>query len=183
MGQKAGALALGGDGAGGAAQVQVDLCVAHVLQDLTGPEKIVGVFRHHLGHGGETGVMHEIHLPEVPGGHGMVRRGGEEGDEIPVHAAEIPAPHLAEHDLRDAVQGGEIDGLDHPSFVSHSAGRKPVRTKSSPTSRGRFTSIPSVVSRASWSASLISGSLSFRPRALYCRPLVLKNFFRGRPLF
>jgi hypothetical protein len=58
-----------------------------------------------------------------------------------------------------------------------------VRTKSSPTRMGRFTSIPSVASRASCSSSLISGSLSFRPRALYWRPLVLKNFFRGIPLF
>ena len=182
MGQKPGALALGGNGAGGTAQIQIDLRVAHVLEDVAGPEKIVGIFRHHLRHRGEIGVVDIVHLTEIPRRHQMVRGRGEEGNEIAVYAAEKLAPHLTEHDFGDAVQWGEVDRLDHHSLASHSVARTPVRTKSSPTSRGRFTSIPSVASRASWSASLISGSLSFRPRALYCRPLVLKNRFRGRPL-
>ena len=66
---------------------------------------------------------------------------------------------------------------------SHSASLKPTRTKSSPMMRGRFTSMPLVESSSICSSSLISGSLSFSCISLYSIPLVLKNFFRGRPLF
>ena len=73
----------------------------------------------------------------------------------------------------------------HHSFftrAAHSLSLNPTRTKSSPTSSGRLTSMPSVARRRSISSSLIWGNLSFSPIDLYSRPLVLKNFFSGRPL-
>lgn len=69
-----------------------------------------------------------------------------------------------------------------PAASAHSASRKPTSTKSFPTRMGRFTSIPSEASRANCSCSLIWGSLSFSSNSLYFKPLVLKNFFRGRLL-
>ena len=58
----------------------------------------------------------------------------------------------------------------------------PTRTKESEMISGRFTSIPSVANNASCSSSLMVGNLSFKDMDLYKRPLVLKNFFNGRPL-
>ena len=69
------------------------------------------------------------------------------------------------------------------SRSSHSFSLKPGRAKSSPTSSGRLTSMPSVASSAYCSSSVMAGSLSLSPSALYCRPLVLKNRLSGRPLF
>ncbi len=54
----------------------------------------------------------------------------------------------------------------YPRVSSHSLSRNPTRTKSSETSIGRLTSIPSVASRVSISSSLIVGSLSFSARDL-----------------
>lgn len=68
----------------------------------------------------------------------------------------------------------------YSSFSAQSASLKPTNTTLPSTSSGRFTSIPSVASRASCSSSVIAGSLSFSPSTLYCRPLVLKNFFKGQ---
>jgi len=62
------------------------------------------------------------------------------------------------------------------------AALKPVMTKSPFTTMGRFTSIPSVASSFSCSSSVMVGSFSFKFMDLYSRPLVLKNFFSGRPL-
>ena len=52
------------------------------------------------------------------------------------------------------------------SFSAHSFSRKPVRTKSSPTTTGRLTSIPSEASRRSCSSWVMVGSFSFRFRDL-----------------
>ena len=52
---------------------------------------------------------------------------------------------------------------------------KPVNTKSSPTTRGLFTSIPLVASNLNCSSSDIAGSLSLSSIDLYKRPLVLKQ--------
>ena len=49
------------------------------------------------------------------------------------------------------------------SFAYHSSSLNPVRTKSSPTTIGRLTSIPSVASSAYCSSSVISGSFLESP--------------------
>ena len=54
----------------------------------------------------------------------------------------------------------------YPFSRSHSASLKPTRTKSSPTTSGRLTSMPLVASRASCSSSLMVGSLSLSPCSL-----------------
>lgn len=61
------------------------------------------------------------------------------------------------------VKTGKSQGVSHPSFSCQSFSLKPVRTKESPMTNGRFTSIPSVASRAICSSSLIVGSLSLSP--------------------
>ena len=66
---------------------------------------------------------------------------------------------------------------------SHSASLKPTRTLSPLIRNGLFTSIPSVARSLSCSSSLISGNLFFSSMDLYNCPLVLKNFFSGKPLF
>ena len=53
--------------------------------------------------------------------------------------------------------------LTHFSFSSHSSVLNPVSTNPSPTTSGRFTSIPSVARSASCSSSLISGSFFESP--------------------
>ena len=68
-------------------------------------------------------------------------------------------------------------------MLPHSSSLNPTKTKSSPTTIGRFTSIPSVASNSSCSVSVISGRRSFKFCSFYKFPLVLKNFFRGSPLF
>ena len=92
----------------------------------------------------ETGVSAGAYIEEVVAG----------------GPAEAAGPHPPEDVAGDPVQRREVPALDHPSAASHSAWRKPVRTKPSPTRMGRFTSIPSVASRASCSSSLMPGSLS-----------------------
>ena len=59
---------------------------------------------------------------------------------------------------------GTLDDLVNLSL--HSPSLNPVNTKSSPTTSGRFTSIPSVASKASCSSSLMEGSLSFKDISL-----------------
>src|SRR5699024_5482404 len=58
----------------------------------------------------------------------------------------------------------------------------PTRIRSPSMRRGRFTSMPSLARRRICSSWLISGSRSLSPSSLYFMPLVLKNFFTGRPL-
>ena len=65
----------------------------------------------------------------------------------------------------------------------HSSSLNPASTISPATTKGRFTSIPSVASSSSCSSSLIPGNLSFNFNSLYKLPLVLKNRFNGSPLF
>ena len=72
--------------------------------------------------------------------------------------------------------------LFYSRAASHSPCRKPTSTLSPSRRMGRFTSMPSLASRASCSSWVMWGSLSFRPKARYCWPLVLKKRFRGRPL-
>ena len=57
-----------------------------------------------------------------------------------------------------------------------------IKTKPSFTRTGRFTSMPSLAKSFSCSSSDISGSFSFRDKARYARPLVLKNLRSGSPL-
>ena len=107
----------------------------------------------------------------------------------------------AEHSA--ILVGTRTAELDNPGLnVRHWYGRSPVRivldrqqklspslhlfdgsnTKSSPTTSGRFTNIPSVASSSYCSSSDISGNLSFNPNSRYFIPLVLKNRFSGNPL-
>ena len=66
-------------------------------------------------------------------------------------------------DRMDNIVGVQHSLILHPRiFSSHSFSRKPVRTKSSPITRGRLTSMPSVARSLSCSSSVISGSLSLR---------------------
>lgn len=70
-----------------------------------------------------------------------------------------------------------------PSVAFQSVSLKPTRTKPSPIRIGRFTIMPSDASKLYCSSSLMVGSLSFSFSSLYNCPLVLKNFFSGKPLF
>ena len=77
---------------------------------------------------------------------------------------------FAQKRTRNLHTPGSASSLTHTDFLytacSHSASRNPTFTNESPTRIGRFTSIPSVASRASCSSSLMPGSFSFKFIAL-----------------
>ena len=86
--QKPGPLPLGGDGAGGAAQIEVHLPVAHGRQLPGGPEEVFRVFGEELGHQGDGFVLLRQHLPQLPGREDVVLGGREKGGVVPVHPGE-----------------------------------------------------------------------------------------------
>ena len=62
-GQKARALALGGDGAGGAAEVEVHLAVAHVRKQLCRPDEVPRVAAEELRHEGHPFISDGVQFP------------------------------------------------------------------------------------------------------------------------
>ena len=66
---------------------------------------------------------------------------------------------------------------------SHSLSLNPTREAFSVTKIGRFTNIPSVASKSSFSSSDIAVSFLESSISLYKMPLVIKNFFKSKPLF
>ena len=68
------------------------------------------------------------------------------------------------------------------SFSLHSLSLNPTKTKLSPTTSGRLTSIPSVARSFNCSSSDILGSFVLSSIDLYNSPDVLKNFLSGSPL-
>ena len=105
--QHPGPLPLGGDGAGGAAQVQVDLPVAHPGQLTCRPEKVRPAPGEQLGHRIQVPVLLRQDVPQLPAGEHVVLAGGEKGHEIPVHPREEPAVGPAEQGSCDPLHGGE----------------------------------------------------------------------------
>ena len=105
--QHPGPLPLGGDGAGGAAQVQVDLPVAHPGQLTCRPEKVRPAPGEQLGHHIQVPVLLRQDVPQLPAGEHVVLAGGEKGHEIPVHPREEPAVGPAEQGSCDPLHGGE----------------------------------------------------------------------------
>lgn len=106
--EKSRALALGGDGARGAAQVQVHLVIAHGRQLSRGPEEIFHIPGEQLGYGAKTRVVFRQNPPQLPGCEHVVLGGGEEGHVVGVHAAEHLVVGAAELRPGDSLHGGKI---------------------------------------------------------------------------
>ena len=96
IGQQPRPLVLGGDSAGGTAQIEIDLPVSHGVQLPGRPHKVVAPVGQQLRHGVPLPLRHLVQLLALEG---QVAVGGEKRREILVHAAEhLPlgaAPDIA----------------------------------------------------------------------------------------
>ena len=116
MRQESGALSLCGDGAGGAAQVQVHLLIAQLLQLFRCLEKRPRLIGQQLRHQFKAGIILWEHLAQILFCNGRaVGGGGEEGGIVPVHPGEIPVMERTKHVVCDSLQGSKIiSHMVHP---------------------------------------------------------------------
>ena len=115
-----GALALGGDGAAGAAQIEVDLRIAHVRHLPGGPQEMVGAVGEDLGDHGQALVVHQ--LIEFLGLELIGGVGGHKGGKIAVGTAEKigvdGAPEIVGHALqRGGIELHGVSPFKQPSSV------------------------------------------------------------------
>ena len=100
------ALALGRHRAGGAAEVQVHLAIAHVAERLRRPEEERRILAEELGHA--EAVLRRKDGKVARGEREILRR-ADERDEVFGHARKAVAVHPAENRVRHALQRRKID--------------------------------------------------------------------------
>ena len=117
-----GAFALGGNGAGRAAQIQIDLLVATLSALACGPDEVIC----HLGQDlGDCFIGNGIgngKIPLLPVGQRPVDGGGDEGQVIAVHAGEVGVMLFPVDAVGKALHGGEIIAHNVPFYVEPPAG-------------------------------------------------------------
>ena len=108
--QQARALAFAGHRTGRAADVQVDLLIAHVRKDLRCPEKVIRALGEHLRYGGNAGVVVRADVALFPAGQAKILRGADEGDEVLGNACEMRMVHAAVDVVGHTFHGRKVDG-------------------------------------------------------------------------
>ena len=116
-GEEARALALGGDGAAGAAEVEVDLAVSALEQLAGGPDEVVRVPAEQLRDEPEPGVVRREQLADGARREDVLMRWGEEGREVFVDAAEDRRVRPPPGRAGDALHGRGIDEQADRSFI------------------------------------------------------------------
>ena len=106
--QKSRALTLGRHGAGGTAQIQIDLLVAVVGQNAGSKEKIHRRFGQNLGYHRRIAVVLRQNVPPDPWGDGMLLSGRPERHPIAVHTPEHLIVQIAVRRVGDALHGGKV---------------------------------------------------------------------------
>ena len=108
LAQKPRALTLGGYGAGGAAEVEIDLLVAHCFQLAGSPNEMLRVVSKYLRHGIDTLVALGRYLVHIAGSKKMILSRGDKGHKVLVRAGEVFVMQQAEVAAGDTLKWGKV---------------------------------------------------------------------------